>query len=259
MSRVAPARGYQGGYLIGFVVIAVVAVRLALFYRPNLLAPVLLLAVYTVLYVLEPWLASRFGWSRFIYFPLQAAILLALSNLRPFTDFATALYIPLAIQVVRTFARRTATAWLVALSVLMFATLLTGMSWAEGLALFLLNIAVGMFIVSYDLLYTREEADEADSQRLLSDLQAAHRQLQEHAGQAEELAAARERNRLARELHDSVSQAIFSVWLTARSARILLDREPTRVPEQVDRVQALTGDTLAQLRSVIAELRPSRD
>ena len=64
------------------------------------------------------------------------------------------------------------------------------------------------------------------------------------------------RNRLARELHDSVSQVIFSIRLTAESARILLEREPARVPEQVDLLQTMTGDALARLRSLIAELRP---
>ena len=93
-------------------------------------------------------------------------------------------------------------------------------------------------MISYDFLYSRTQADQAESQRLLADLQSAHQQLQEYAAQAEELAAARERNRLARELHDSVSQAIFSITLTSQSARILLDREPARVPEQIDRLQA---------------------
>ena len=94
---------------------------------------------------------------------------------------------------------------------------------------------------------------------LLADLQSAHTRLQEYAAQAEELASARERNRLARELHDSVSQAIFSITLTSQSARILLEREPARVPEQVDRLQEMTGQALVQLRSLIAQLRPPQD
>ncbi len=259
MNRTEPSSGYQGGYLVGFVLIAVVALRLALLHRPNLLAPILLLAIYSVLYSLEPWLSSHIGWQRFLYFPLQTGIVIALSNLRPFLDVPSALYVPLGIQVVRTFPRRTAAAWLILYAVLMGATLLLGMPWAEGLALLLLNLAVAAFLISYDLLYSRMQADQAESQRLLTALQSAHQQLQEYASQAEELAAARERNRLARELHDSVSQVIFGIWLTSQSARILLEREPARVPEQVDRLQAMTAGALAQLRSLIAQLRPPRD
>jgi signal transduction histidine kinase len=91
---------------------------------------------------------------------------------------------------------------------------------------------------------------------LLAELQQAHQKLQEYAEQADELATARERNRLARDLHDTVSQLIFSIILTARSARLLLDRDPARLPEQLDRLQEMTSNALSQLRSLIAKLRP---
>ena len=65
-----------------------------------------------------------------------------------------------------------------------------------------------------------------------------------------------ERNRLARELHDTVSQLIFSISLTARSAQLLLKRDPARVPEQLNRLQEMTTDALSQLRSLITQLRP---
>jgi signal transduction histidine kinase len=133
------------------------------------------------------------------------------------------------------------------------------LGWLEGLALVLLYLAVCAFLISYDFLYSRMQANQAESQRLLADLQTAHQKLQESAAQAEELAAARERNRLARELHDSVSQAIFSITLTSQSARLLLEREPARVPEQIDRLQAMTADALSQLRALIAQLRPPQN
>jgi signal transduction histidine kinase len=126
----------------------------------------------------------------------------------------------------------------------------------EGIALLLLNIATGTFLISYDFLYLRTQADQAESQRLLTDLQSAHQELQEQAAQTEELAAARERNRLARELHDSVSQIIFSLTLTSQSARLLLERDPSRARREIEHLQAMTSSALAQLRSLIAELRP---
>jgi signal transduction histidine kinase len=72
------------------------------------------------------------------------------------------------------------------------------------------------------------------------------------------LAAARERNRLARELHDSVSQVIFSLTLTSQATRILLERDPARVPAQIERLKEMTSGALNQLRSLIAELRPNQ-
>jgi signal transduction histidine kinase len=57
-------------------------------------------------------------------------------------------------------------------------------------------------------------------------------------------------------LHDSVSQLVFSISLTARSAQLLLESDPERLPEQFDRLQALISEALAQLRSLITRLRP---
>jgi signal transduction histidine kinase len=253
--------GYQGGYLIGFMIIGVIALRNILFYegRPVFSIMILLLAAYSLLYITEPWLSFRWGWFQFFYFPVQTIIVFALTGLRPFTDISSLLYIPLCIQALRIFSRRVATILITFYVILLTITVMLGMGWLEGLALTLLDLAVAGFILSYDLLYSRTQADRAESQRLLTDLQTAHRKLQEYAAQAEELAAARERNRLARELHDSVSQAIFSITLTSQSARLLLEREPTRVPEQLDRLQSMTGDALTQLRSLIAQLRPPQD
>jgi signal transduction histidine kinase len=62
---------------------------------------------------------------------------------------------------------------------------------------------------------------------LLADLQQANQKLQAYALQVQELAAANERNRLARELHDSVTQTIFGLTLSAQAARILLERDPS--------------------------------
>lgn len=259
MNRAGASRGYQGGYLVGFVVIGMLALRDVLFYRANLPVALLLLALYSLLYGLEPWLSSHRPWYRFVYFPLQTGLVILLCSLRPFLDVHTILYLPLGIQVASTFSRPVALAWVAAFVALISVTLMLGLGWAEGLAFLLLYLAVGAFLLSYDFLYSRTQADQAESQQMLADLQSAHQRLQEYAGQTEELAAARERNRLARELHDSVSQAIFSIRLTAQAARTLFDREPARVPEQVERLQAMTAEALAQLRSLIAQLRPPQD
>lgn len=261
MKRMGLVHGYQGGYVIGFVITGVIALRNILFFGGTPVFPIMisLLAAYTLLYTTEPWLSIRSRQYRFLYFPIQTVLVFALTALRPFTDISSLLYVPLCMQALRSFSQRAATILLIFYLILLAVTLMLGMGWLEGLALVLLDLAVCSFIISYDFLYSRTQADQAESQRLLADLQSAHQKLQEHAAQAEELAAARERNRLARELHDSVSQAIFSITLTSQSARLLLDREPARVPEQIDRLQTMTADALAQLRSLIAQLRPPQN
>ena len=56
---------------------------------------------------------------------------------------------------------------------------------------------------------------------------------------AQDLAALEERNRLARELHDSVSQALYGIALGARTAQKLLDRDPTKLAVPLDYVLSL--------------------
>jgi PAS domain S-box-containing protein len=74
--------------------------------------------------------------------------------------------------------------------------------------------------------------------------------------QARRLAALEERQRLARELHDSVSQALYGIGLGARTARTLLDRDPAQAVEPIDYVLSLADASLAEMRALIFELRP---
>jgi signal transduction histidine kinase len=74
--------------------------------------------------------------------------------------------------------------------------------------------------------------------------------------QAQRLAAMQERQKLARELHDSVSQALYGIALGARTARTLLDRDPSKVADPLDYCLSLAEAGLAEMRALIFELRP---
>jgi signal transduction histidine kinase len=75
--------------------------------------------------------------------------------------------------------------------------------------------------------------------------------------QAQAVAAYEERNRLARELHDSVSQALYGIALGARTARKLLDLDPSRLAEPLDYVLSLAEAGLSEMRALIFDLRPN--
>jgi signal transduction histidine kinase len=114
---------------------------------------------------------------------------------------------------------------------------------------------LGFFSVTYS---TEHHFDETE-QRLLTALaeRAAvaigNAELHERAQQA---ASLEERQRLARELHDSVSQALYGIALGAQTARTLLDRDPPAAVESVDYVLSLAEIGLAEMRALIFELRP---
>jgi len=74
--------------------------------------------------------------------------------------------------------------------------------------------------------------------------------------QAQALAAVEERQKLARELHDSVSQALYGIALGVHTARTLLDRDPGLVAEPLEYVLSLAKAGLAEMRALIFELRP---
>jgi signal transduction histidine kinase len=73
-----------------------------------------------------------------------------------------------------------------------------------------------------------------------------------------ELSVAEERARLARELHDSVTQTLFSLTLAAESAAALAEAHgpAAALSEQLDRVRELAGTGLAEMRSMVGTLRP---
>jgi len=251
----------QGVSLFGVLVLGVAALRILIFYqgRPQLLPAILLLAAYGLAYATAPWAAARFRWGRLLYVPLQTALVLAVTNLRPFLDASAILYLPLFLRALHSFSRRVTIVWMILLGALLSTTLVLGMGWAAGLSFDLMVLGGCAFLVSYDLLSAQRRADLAESQVLVTELQQAHQKLQEYAAQAAELAAARERNRLASELHDSVNQTIFAINLTAQSAHLLLDRDPGRVPEQLQRLEEMTGNALVRLRSLIAQLHPPKN
>jgi signal transduction histidine kinase len=71
-----------------------------------------------------------------------------------------------------------------------------------------------------------------------------------------ELSVLEERARLARDLHDAVSQKLFSVRAKARAAAVLVDRDPGRAVAEIASVAALAGEAHAELRAVIDGLAP---
>lgn len=74
--------------------------------------------------------------------------------------------------------------------------------------------------------------------------------------QAQVLASLEERRHLARELHDSVSQALYGIALGTRTARMQLDRDPSKLAEPLDYIMNLAEAGLSEMRALIFELRP---
>ena len=99
--------------------------------------------------------------------------------------------------------------------------------------------------------------DEIAFLRAVADQGAVAVENAELLAEARSRAGAEERQRLARELHDSVSQALYGIALGARTARSLAEKHPDELSEPLDYVLSLADAAMTEMRSLIFELRPN--
>ncbi len=191
-----------------------------------------------------------------LYFAVQSAIVLALLAPDPRLDFVTLFFLMLSYLVPFLLDGRARWVWIGIFVVLTLGPLMLFHGGLEGLALGLTNTAAIIVIPALVIVNQEIERARAGSEAMLKELEATHARLEAYASQVEELAALEERGRLARELHDSVSQTMFGITLTTRSIQLLLEREPARARAQLEQLQTMTQNALVQMRSLIAELRP---
>ena len=216
-----------------------------------------LLAVYGIVLVSEPFVSRRFPRYSVIYLVLQAGLVLAMQLAMPSMDFIPSLFYPLCYQAVLFFGRRIGFRWIGGFVLLMSYPILVGWEWQlPGLATVLIDAAASFMVGSYAHLTVSAEQARHSSQRLFAEVQEAYRKLQDQSAQIEEYAIQQERNRMARELHDSVTQTIFSMNLTVQSARLLVIKDLSLVSAQLDRLQELARSAIGEIQVLVDQLRP---
>lgn len=99
--------------------------------------------------------------------------------------------------------------------------------------------------------------DDEDLLRILADHAAIALTNARLYERSRELTLAGERARIAHELHDAVSQKLFSLRLTAQAAAALVDTDPARAKGQLREVAGLAAEAADELRAVVVELRPA--
>jgi signal transduction histidine kinase len=224
----------------------------------------ILMGVYLVLLFAEPLFFRRSRIRTYVYMIAQSAticgLVLTLPNVLPpdnLFDFWALLFCPLVVQAMVNFESRTGylftgifTASTAYLLLLMYHPR-SGLSLAfmYGSAFFLIAALVA---ISREAVAARDESQEQQAE-----LQLAHQQLQDYTERAEELAVLQERNRLARELHDAVTQTLFSASLIAEALPALWERDQEVGRERLAMLRQMSRGALAEMRTLLLELRPA--
>ena len=240
--------------------------------NPNLSAVIGFLVAYSLFLFAETWMirhqVSGLTYSKklqLVYLLLQSSLAIGLLAISPPKDFFALLFIPLSLDAVSFFGRRYGFICIAFFSLAMTGALLFSEEGSLfGLAMGALYSGMCFLFGGYAHQVQKAEAAHEQNQRTYNELQMAHRQLQGYADQVASLAVEHERNRLARDLHDSVTQTVFSMNLAAQSARLLLDKESPfdrlrttpRASGQLLRLEELSANALREIQSLVSQLRP---
>ncbi len=187
---------------------------------------------------------------RLAYFLLQLLLAGTLILLRGSAGELSLILLPLAGQS----ALLLSTQLMIPICALIYLTLVMPLllrsRWIDAIAI---AIVYGVGIV-FVVVFTRVAASEREAR---TELATANQQLRDHAAQVEELATTKERNRLAREIHDTLGHYLTVVNVQIGAAQTILGQDRSRALDHLAKAQTLTQDGLAEVRRSVATLRAS--
>jgi signal transduction histidine kinase len=190
------------------------------------------------------------------YFIAQGIVAAAIALVVPVgMGYVPILFIILAAQLFFGLQTREAVLWTLGYAALVgILLLITAPLFSAVMTMFIYGGAF-IFFAAVTTMFKREQVTRARSEQLLKELEAVHAQLREYAARVEQLAVAEERNRLAREIHDSLGHhlTILSVQLQAASRLIALDS--TRAASEIEKARAIVAEALGDVRQSVSALR----
>lgn len=192
--------------------------------------------------------------SALFYFATQIALAATLLFLAksPAVIFAM---LPLAGQSVVLLTRK----WMLAVCAVMLFVLVVPLAvlggWGPAAVLGMFFLAGIVFVVVITQLAVKEQRARGEVERLLIELREANDKLRQYAVQVEELATATERNRLAREIHDSLGHYLTVVIVQIEAAIAVMQTDRALSLGSLRKAQALAQEGLAEVRRSVTALR----
>jgi len=242
--------------MIGYVTILAVAIMGIQLLDPGLprALAIVLLILFGTLYVLASKIHGRPVLNQ-TYFVLQTAIVAGLLALQPQWGAFPILFFVLSAQVMLEYPGRVGYIWVGIFTLVSGVAFISSVPLGEGLMVLLLYGAGYWFFGAFARAMAAADEERAKSQALLQELQVAHRKLQDYAVQVEDLAVAEERNRLAREMHDTLGHRLTVAAVQLEGAERLIPDKPERAAQMVATVRDQVREALAELRGTVATLR----
>ena len=241
-------------YCLGQIAVCLMVVHMYL-RAGSLPAPILLLVI--LLFSLLFWLMPRetVG-QRHLYFVVQGALVSA-----GFVQAFLFMYLFLILtgQAMFLFRIRTGLLWTGAFALITLCGYLYLHLEASGMLSLSVRAVLAIFgfstfaIMAQQIRQTKRERRRADG--LLKNVVEAHERLQQYTTQAQSLAVAEERNRLASELHDTLGHRLTVTIVQLEGAARLIDRDPQRVAGMIETTRAQLAEGLSELRHTLKELR----
>jgi signal transduction histidine kinase len=244
-------------YLASGFMFAAAALRAYLVFKESLLLNqiLLLLGAWLLTFIVNALLAQKFPWLSTLLIGLEVFTILQLLRLSH-TDFFAFLFAISSMQAMQQFTVKEASVWIGLTTLLTFLSLYQPFGIFYAIAIAVVFFGGSVFLVTYIGSTRRASLIQQQQQALVIELEQANRQLESSSHQLQQLAAGRERQRLARELHDSVTQTIFSMTLTTQSALMLLERDRSQVAAQLERLDQLARSSLSEMQVLISKLAP---
>lgn len=116
-----------------------------------------------------------------------------------------------------------------------------------------------IFSITMARLVSMEKASRTRSELLLSELEISHQRLKASSEEVAELATMRERNRLARDIHDTLGHYLTVINVQLEKAIVFRDRKPQEADQSVNNAKHLASEALLDVRRSVSALRSSQD
>jgi signal transduction histidine kinase len=132
-------------------------------------------------------------------------------------------------------------------------------NWDTALSSLPIFIGGLFFIMIFTQVAVGEEQARHEVNRLIGDLEAANVRLREFATQVEDLAITKERNRLAREIHDGLGHYLTTIYMQIQASMAVMPNDPETATRMMEKAQNLSQEALQEVRRSVSSLRSEED